>query len=677
MATLENRSTSAVYYHNFRGVDFSSDHTTVDNSRFSYLCNMYKDYQSGQGIAIETIPGFRELFDLDGKINGLHTYYSKLDGGRNLLLIHAGTKLYRFPGVGLNIIEEVAGLAVDDSKSTSFVFGDYIYIICNENEIISYRRAEEKGDSGEIEIVDECSTLGYRTYVPTTYINRKPDYSDKGDEYQPKNMLNPFYYIAYKSDGTSVDYYVDEQIYLDPNWTGQATVYIDGATSAQHPKYDSNNKKITFDPPPREGATVKVLMRDAVTIDGVNADGIIKGCTIATVHDNRVFLSGNPKFPNRYFYSMKDDPTYFGELNWGDVGSSPSAITGLLPLADVVAVLKDDNASDGCVNYLTRYETGNDIVPVAYRLESGLGGIGCIGAYTNFFDDPVFISKLGLEAIGQLSVRYERAIEHRSTMVDAKLARFSRSELSNARMVEWNGYLLILINGQIFMADSRQRWTDNLGNAQYEWYYLEDIGVYDGQEGTTYTGKDDNTGEVTNVVGAPYTGGTFYPATEICVYNDNIYFGCENGSVCCFNFDLRTEYGDFPKSAYSFNGRAIWSGVATKMDNCGIPHLAKSTVKKSTVIKTRSMQSAAMTVKVRTNKDPYKMVGRVNTNTLNFDDMNFADFSFLPEGESIFPMKEKEKQWVEKQYLIYSDEFEKPFSLHYITYQYYVQGRIK
>ena len=89
------------------------------------------------------------------------------------------------------------------------------------------------------------------------------------------------------------------------------------------------------------------------------------------------------------------------------------------------------------------------------------------------------------------------------------------------------------------------------------------------------------------------------------------------------------------------------------------------------------MSSAAMTVKVRTNNDPYKMVGRVNTSIFDFNDIDFADFSFFPEGESIFPMKEKEKKWVEKQYLIYSDEYEKPFSLHYITYQYYVQGRIK
>ena len=47
------------YYGDFRGVDFSSDHTQVHERRLAYMVNMFKDYQSGQGQAIETIAGFR------------------------------------------------------------------------------------------------------------------------------------------------------------------------------------------------------------------------------------------------------------------------------------------------------------------------------------------------------------------------------------------------------------------------------------------------------------------------------------------------------------------------------------------------------------------------------------------------------------------------------------------
>jgi hypothetical protein len=156
-----------------------------------------------------------------------------------------------------------------------------------------------------------------------------------------------------------------------------------------------------------------------------------------------------------------------------------------------------------------------------------------------------------------------------------------------------------------------------------------------------------------------------------------VFFGCENGIVCSFNFDKRTHEGDFPVDAYSFDGRIINCGCATKMDNCQIPHLTKSTIKRSTVIKTKSFKNSVAKVKVRTNKKPYEQIARINSGLFDFGDVDFADLSFATGDNSLFAIKEKEKQWVEKQYYIYSDEYRKPFSLYYIAYRYNVAGRIK
>jgi hypothetical protein len=57
--------------------------------------------------------------------------------------------------------------------------------------------------------------------------------------------------------------------------------------------------------------------------------------------------------------------------------------------------------------------------------------------------------------------------------------------------------------------------------------------------------------------------------------------------------------------------------------------------------------------------------------------MDFSDFTFQVTPETLFSISEKEKRWVEKQYYIYSDEFEKPFSLYYIAYRYNICGRVK
>ena len=297
-------------------------------------------------------------------------------------------------------------------------------------------------------------------------------------------------------------------------------------------------------------------------------------------------------------------------------------------------------------------------------------------------------------------------------------------------LCEWNGYLVVLVDGCIFLADSRQKYTHAIGVPQYEWYFLEGIGVYsgqyteykysaksrdelltatvehdgrelpltinselsgqsinssdsyaevyeDGENGLLYSLSDD--GALAYLCDKPgnYIGGDFKPAAVIKTLDGNLFFGTENGVVCSFNFDMRNEEGEIPATAYSFDGRIILSGCATKMDSCDIPHLTKSTVKKSTVIKTKTLPRSSAKLKVRTNRKPYEQIARITSTSFTFEDMDFEDFSFSSIEQSLFAVKEKEKKWVEKQYYIYSDEFMRPFALFYVTYRYTVTGRFK
>lgn len=86
------------YYGGFRGVDFSSDHTQVQENRLAYLVNMFKDYQSGQGQALETVAGFRRRVELpeEAEVYGFF-YFKDKDNDGNVVkkvLIHAGDKLW-------------------------------------------------------------------------------------------------------------------------------------------------------------------------------------------------------------------------------------------------------------------------------------------------------------------------------------------------------------------------------------------------------------------------------------------------------------------------------------------------------------------------------------------------------------------------------------------------------
>ena len=95
---LENRDVYNRYYGNFRGVDFSSDHTQVNEQRLAYAVNMYRDYQSGQGQALETVAGFRKRVALPEEDNVYGIFNISIRDEENnvvtKVLIHSGNKLY-------------------------------------------------------------------------------------------------------------------------------------------------------------------------------------------------------------------------------------------------------------------------------------------------------------------------------------------------------------------------------------------------------------------------------------------------------------------------------------------------------------------------------------------------------------------------------------------------------
>jgi len=482
-------------------------------------------------------------------------------------------------------------------------------------------------------------------------------------------------------------------------------------------------------------AGISIKAAKAITSD---AD-IINKCTLSAVFDNRAFFSGNPTHHNEVYHCMVDDPSYIGALCFFVDGKGPSPITALTTLTDTLLVLKSDTLQDASQYYHYAQDIESDLNPRIYPSKPGVPGIGCIGDCTSFLDDPVFVSRLGLKGIGQLLVSSERSIEHRSSLVDG---RFVNEDLAKCLLEEWSGYLICLVNGHIYLADSRQVYLSKLNTKEYEWYYLQGIGVYEAQyprytfssempeefDDVTIDGAplelapddiigtnandplSDGTGEreilsgtvligeVTHTFNyveyevtisevtytkyylverqSDYIGGVFGAASCINSYQENIIFGTENGYICKFAFDKR-EDGMIPSAAYSFDNRAIVCGVATVFDNCGYPNLYKTTLKKSMVVKCKTLSQSNLKIRVRTNKSAFLTVGEINSSFFDFGDVDFADLTFNMDDQQTFVVNEKEKKWVEKQLYVMSDVILKPFALYHIMYQYSLVGRIK
>ena len=155
-------------YKSMRGVYLSPSEKMLE-SRYTYIENMYRDYESGDGDLLESIPGFRRIHKGDERINGLFVQRTK-DGV--YVVIHHGRKLLRFKRgeesavalTGIPFVNDAPSLAFEYGEGFYFSDGQRIYTISESGEV---RPLLDSGDPSP--------------YIPTLYKN--------GLAYEERNVL--------------------------------------------------------------------------------------------------------------------------------------------------------------------------------------------------------------------------------------------------------------------------------------------------------------------------------------------------------------------------------------------------------------------------------------------------------------------------------------------------------
>ena len=89
----ENTEYTATYK-NMVGVDFSKSSSDSVKRRYAYVENMYRDYENGDASLIESVPGFRKVISLGGRIHAIYPHKDK--NGENHAVVHSGNKVFRF-----------------------------------------------------------------------------------------------------------------------------------------------------------------------------------------------------------------------------------------------------------------------------------------------------------------------------------------------------------------------------------------------------------------------------------------------------------------------------------------------------------------------------------------------------------------------------------------------------
>ena len=608
-------------YSNFRGVDFTDEN--VSETRSPDALNMWKNYKT-LGKKIETRPDIELQLTMSNTIFGLFFYtISNVDH----LIIHSRTSLFDY-NPKTKVLTTIKATGMNPAKSVGFIYNNILFIKDGLN-YLEYNGSVCKDVEGTI---------------PNVAIHNMNSNSTK--MIQEANLITDYCYEEYLPDGTKTEFPLSQKE------VSNVTVWdISGVNEVQITTgftVDTTTGLVTFDTAPEKSADkASIKIKYSKTSDGRN---IINKCKLACIFDNRVFFSGNEDYPNMLVWCGLNDPRYVGTSSYATQGTSVSQIKALVPGNNALWVFKEPSQENTTIFYTVPtelYDGKLEQTVKTYASSHSSITTGCQATGINFNDDIVFFSDRGMEGISG-SITTEQVLGHRSTLVDRKL--LNEENYKNMELVEWEGYLLVIIDNKIYLADSKQK-VQNDDHVEYEWFYWEmakKIKTAKVHNDILYLCSEEDF--VINELGyKKYTDGTnVYWYDEV---NNKVYDNEGNESqVLIETLTAVMQSEIYTLTDTSSNVKSYWT---TKLDDFGYPQMLKTTNK-------RGFKS--------------NVTGNEITIETKLDNNEFQELGTFKNTKGYIVSKIKKKKWNRIQ-LRYSSDTQ--FGIYEIVLESYVGSYVK
>lgn len=248
-----------------------------------------------------------------------------------------------------------------------------------------------------------------------------------------------------------------DQVYANfTRVSGHLMFLKDGVTPYPLPASVANNLIITAwktDP----NAIKKISHMKFSTWFGGDRSGINGG--------TRLFVSGNPDYPNLVHWSDINNPLYFPENNYAYIGESSQNVTGFGKQSDVLVIFKEHEI------YSTQYVSGNaftaqdvidgNIVDVTANtavfpitpINSGIG-CDCPNSIQLCNNRLVWASSNGrVYGLIEASQWSERNVRDFSALVYKRLSAHDPVDLKNAVSVDYDGHYMLFVENRVYLLD--------------------------------------------------------------------------------------------------------------------------------------------------------------------------------------------------------------------------------
>lgn len=614
----QSRPTRTISFDQFKGVDFESELGAVSVSRSPDCLNMISD-QSGRPVKRF---GYEKILELPDRINGVFRLVKK-DAVKRI--VHSGGKLYLWKDDGST---EQIYEGMNDIRSCAFQMESKLWIL-DGKKLLCYDG-------------DKVVTAESIAYVPTMCVGAPPSGGGQGKD--QVNILSPKRIDSFLSDGKATVYQLDTR---DIDGVDKCEVLNANGTWTQvsYAKVEKENGRVIFSSPI---GTTPVSGDDNVriTFSKKSEPDMINKCTTGVLWGlggyNRLFVTGNPDYPNRDFVSDFADgtmglPTYYPENMYALVGQDNTRIVGYLYSGANLAILKEENGQDATVFMRSAafWNEGTEDETVYFPVKTGIAGVGAVSPYCmkDLRDDHMFLSKQGVFAISTNAITSEQYAQARSELVNKKLCR--ESGLENAVAAEFEGYLYIALNGHVYVADASQKnyKGKNAEQYQYEWYYWENVPVR-------------------------------------CWFKEGgyLWFGTEDGRIMrFFNRKLSSSFND--------DGQPILARWTT-------PEIAFDSYTKYKTIKciyTKLNPYARSSVKIYLKEDgAFVLADEKKVDVFSFEDIDFNRFTFNTNTDvNVLFTKIKSKKVVTTQLKFENDVLNEAFGIYGATVYYDLKNKVK
>ena len=443
----------------FLGVDFSNSPANIDDNKSPNAVNLIRDVPG----KVRKRMGYEVIKDYgQGNINGYHTRR-----GDDKAIVHVGTNMY----MGDNIVYEGA----NDAISRSWQFNDNLYII-DGKKMLQY-----DGKS-----LHTCESVAY---IPTITIAKAP--GGGGTQYEALNLIQPAFIELFLSDGTSTSY---QLTFGELDNTPVKVWFLDSNANWVEKKEGTDftvNRPagtINFTTAPEKSPLTgedNVKIQAYRTVEGY-ADRINR-CKFGTRFGvngafDRLFISGNPDYPNSDWYSQQWDCTYFPDTGYSLLGSSKSAIVGYSIISNYLATHKDEMEQD--LSIILREGDMVDNEP-SFKIINTLQGAGAIA--TNSFaylcTEPLFLTRSGLYAVTAQDITGEKYAQSRSFYLNGKLTNEKYEDLVGSFACIYNDmYLLSVAHDRLYILDGlqpiRTDKSEPYATRQYVAFYCNNLPIH-------------------------------------------------------------------------------------------------------------------------------------------------------------------------------------------------------